>query len=102
MAYKVIPNEALEIQTGLFLHIYDKIISGKTYVFRHLYSSSGYCFYDNTDEVYRDIDNGEAIRVSPEEIKPEERTYYTYMSLALDKNINDFVSVVSQNNFEIV
>lgn len=44
-----IPNGAVEIQTGLWLYTYTKTIAGlgeRTY--RELYSSEGYCFYNNT------------------------------------------------------
>lgn len=43
-----IPDNAIEIQIGLWLYSYNKIISGTEFTFRELCSSEGYCFYNNT------------------------------------------------------
>lgn len=102
MTYKTIPNEAYQIQEGLYLHSYSKLINGNYYTFRQVYSINGYCFYDKTQEVYRETDNNEVVLVPENEVQPNERTYYTYMSLALSKNINDLVSVKVEEDFEIV
>ena len=100
MTYKTIPANADLIQEGLFLYTYEKTIGGKPYTFRHLYSSSGYCFYDKAEEIYREKENNELVLV--EDVQPNERTYYTYMSLALSKDVNDLVSVKAEPGFEIV
>lgn len=69
-----IPSGAVEIQTGLWLYTYNKTIGGTEYTFRELYSSEGYCFYDNTwDE--------------------EERIYWQYMSLGLLTDVNNYTSI---------
>lgn len=69
-----IPSGAVEIQTGLWLYSYNKTIGGTEYTFRDLYSSEGYCFYDNT-------------------WAEEERIYWQYMSLGLLTDVNDFTSI---------
>lgn len=102
MAYKVIPNEAYQIQEGLYLHSYSKLINGNYYIFRQVYSVSGYCFYDKAQEVYRETDNNEVVLVPENEVLPTERTYYHFMSLALSKDVNDLVSVKVEKGFEIV
>lgn len=98
---KEIPSDSTQIQDGLWVHSYIKIINNNTYIFRELYSSIGYCFYDKTDEVYREKDN-EFYLVPESEILPQERKYMQYASLGINKNIEDFVSVVVQQNYEIV
>ena len=42
-----IPEGSVEIQTGLYLYTQDLTIGGVAYTFRELYSSDGYCFYEN-------------------------------------------------------
>lgn len=69
-----IPSGAVEIQTGLWLYSYNKIILGNEYTMRELYSSEGYCFYDNT-------------------WAEEERIYWQYMSLSPTEDINNFTSI---------
>lgn len=69
-----IPSGAVEIQTGLWLHTTTFIVNGVEYVQRELYSSEGYCFYDNTDS-------------------EEERIYYQYMSLNQLMSLDDFTSI---------
>lgn len=69
-----IPSGAVEIQTGLWLYTYNKTISGTEYTFRELYSSEGYCFYDNT-------------------WAEEERIYWQYMSLGLLTDVNNYTSI---------
>lgn len=60
-----IPSGAVEIQTGLWLYTYNKTISGTEYTFRQLFSSEGYCFYENN-------------------VPEENRIYYQWMSLSID------------------
>lgn len=69
-----IPSGAVEIQTGLWLYTRNKVISGTEYTFRELFSSDGYCFYDNT-------------------WAEENRIYYQYMSLGMLTDVNDFTSI---------
>lgn len=66
----------IELQTGLYLEEYQKTIGGKTYTFRILHSSDGYCFKDMSDMVWDEELQAER------QPNDEERTYYTYMSLA--------------------
>lgn len=96
-----VPTNSQEIQTGLWLHTYLKTINNNTYMFRHLYSSNGYCFYDKTQEVYREV-NGESVLVKESEILPSERQYMRYASLGVNKDLNDFISVPIGENYEIV
>ena len=98
MAYREIPSGAVEIQTGLYLYEYQRVISGTTYTFRQLYSSEGYCFYDSTDE-FRDQEGN---LIPSDEILPTQRMYYQFMQIPLSKNLNDFVSVLVEEGFQIV
>ena len=98
MAYREIPEGSVEIQTGLWLHSYTRVIGGNEYTFRHLYSADGYCFYDKTAEVYDEDGN----LVPEDEVQPNQRLYMQYMSVALSKDINDLVSVPVDPSYEIV
>ena len=98
---RIIPNESTQLQDGLWLHTYLKTINGNTYTFRHLYSSEGYCFYDKTQEIYREKD-GENILIDEKDILPTERQYMQFASLGIGKDLNDFISVEIQEGFEIV
>ena len=49
---RTIPEGSVEIQTGLWLHEYNLVIAGTTYLKRNLYSSADYCFYDAEVEIY--------------------------------------------------
>lgn len=69
-----IPDNAIEIQIGLWLYSYNKIISGTEFTFRELCSSEGYCFYNNT---------------WPE----EERIYWQCAHLGLITDVNDYTSI---------
>ena len=69
-----IPSGAVEIQTGLWLYSYNKTIGGTEYTFRELYSSEGYCFYNNT-------------------WAEEERIYVQYASLGLLDSENNYTSI---------
>lgn len=99
MAYKEIPEGSVEIQTGLWLYTYIATIGGVERTFRQLFSSSPYCFYDSTEEVY-DRETGELI--PEDEILPEQRIYMTWMSIAAPTDISVFVSVIAQPGWEIV
>lgn len=92
------PEGAKEIQTGLWLHEYEKNIVGNTYNRRELYSSDGYCFYDKTDKHLDE--NGEII--PDHEVPPTRRKYMQYASLGLNTDVNDFISVPVDPNYEIV
>lgn len=98
MAYRPIPETAVEIQTGLWLNSYTRVIGGVEYTFRHLYSSDGYCFYDKTYEIYDEEGN----LIPEDEIQPNQRLYMQYASVAIGKDINDFVSVPVDPSYEIV
>ena len=69
-----IPEGSVEIQKGLWLYSYKKTIGGTEYTFRDLYSSEGYCFYDNT-------------------LPEEQRGYYQYASLGLYTDVNNYTSI---------
>ena len=54
-----IPNGSKEIQEGLFLYEYSKVVCGKTFNFWQLHSAEGYHFYDNTQPI--EDENGNEI-----------------------------------------
>lgn len=87
--YREIPEGSMEIQTGLWMYSYERTINGTTYLFRHLYSSEGYCFYDTALDMY------------DEEGNMYPRMYYTYMSLAVGKSLDTIFSVPVQDDYEI-
>lgn len=98
MAYREIPEGSIEIQTGLYAHLYTYVVSGVTKSRYNLYSAEGYCFYQlSTPENYDEEGN-----LKP----PAERVYATYMSCSiLDtlESINaDVVSVPVEDGYEIV
>lgn len=93
---KNIPSTATELQTGLWLQLNTFYIGKNSHIQRELYSSNGYCFYDKTEEIFDEEGN------LLTEILPNQRTYYQYMSLGKDKDINDLVSVEIENDFTIV
>lgn len=73
MVLNEIPEGSVEIQTGLWLYQYDRVISGRTYTFRHLYSADGYCFYEN-------------------HLTEEERIYMQYSSVAQVLNTIELIN----------
>ena len=77
-----IPEGSVEIQTGLWLHTYNKTIGGTEYTFKDLYSSEGYCFYDNT-------------------LPEENRIYYQYISLGIYDSENNYTSIPIEEGMEI-
>lgn len=102
MAYREIPEGSVEIQTGLWLYSYERVIGGNTYLFRQLFSSEGYCFYDKTEEIYREDEDGNLYLVPEDEVLPQERTYAQWASLGLATDINNYVSVPVDDSYEIV
>ena len=98
MTYQPIPEGSVEVQTGLWLHSYDKTILGTVYHFRDLYSAEGYCFYNlGVPENFDEEGN----------LKPaDERLYATYCSLGVgadDDWINaNTISVPYIPGYEIV
>lgn len=99
-----IPEGSVEIQTGLFLHEYQRTIGGTEYTFRELYSSSEYCFYDLVDEYYDEEGN----RIPEEDVQPSQRIYYQFMGLGCyntmtyDQLNAQFISVPVDPTYEIV
>ena len=89
-----IPIEAVEVQKGLYLHTSTFYVLGKPYTRRELYSQEGYCFYDKNDKVYDEEGN--------ETQDESKRTYMQYAHLGNLANVDDFVSVVKQDNYEVV
>ena len=102
MAYREIPEGSVEIQTGLWLYTYSRVIGGTEYTFRQLYSSEGYYFYDKTQEIYREDENGNLYLVPEDEVLPSERIYAQYASLGMYTDVNNFVSVPVDPSYEIV
>lgn len=98
MAYRVIPEGSIEIQTGLYAYLETYTVGGMTRSHYLLYSAEGYCFYKlSTPENYDEDGN----------LKPaNERVYATYMSCSiLDtlESINaDVISVPVEEGYEIV
>lgn len=96
-----IPTGSIEIQTGLYLYEFERVIAGTTYLRRELYSAENYCFYDvEQPENYDEEGN----------LKPaEERVYAQYSSLAISQSswtydqLNArYISVPVQDGYEIV
>jgi len=94
MAYREIPESAIEVQTGLWANFRTVSLGNMTMTKCDLYSSEGYCFYipdNNLDE------NGNLL---PE----NERLYYQYMSSPCStvEQVNArYVSVPVQDGYEI-
>ena len=100
MANRQIPKGSVEIQKGLWLYTTEKVLSGKTYTLKYLYSSNGYCFYDNEEEIYEEENK--------DEVKTTQRTYHQYMSLGVNASqltttqINTrFISAIVETDYEI-
>ena len=100
MANRQIPTGSVEIQNGLWLYTTEKVLSGKTYTLKYLYSSNGYCFYDGEEEIYEEENK--------DEVKTTQRTYHQYMSLGVNASqltttqiSNRFISVVIDTSYEI-
>lgn len=90
MAVRPIPEGAVEIQTGLWLHTYTINISGiGERVRRELYSAEGYCFYNTELDEYDE--EGNLIY----------RMYYQYMSLSQLSDLSTFHSVLIEDGMEI-
>ena len=105
MAVRQIPEGAVEIQTGLWLHTTEQVSVGNTYTLKYLYSSEDYCFYDLTDNYYDEEGN----QIPESEVQPSQRIYYQYMSLG--RNVSQwttdqinarFISVPVDPSYEIV
>lgn len=97
---KKIPKNAIEIQTGLWVYRYVKVIGKIAYTFTKLYASEGYCFYDINEEIYDKDGN----LISQEDIKLEQRHLSEYAMLSQEysyltyEELNKiFVSVVNNN-----
>ena len=100
MANRQIPKGSVEIQKGLWLYTTEKVLAGKTYTLKYLYSSNDYCFYDNEEEIYEEE--------SIDKFKTTQRIYHQYMSLGVNASqltttqINArFISVVVETDYEI-
>lgn len=78
-----IPEGAVQIQEGLYLYSYTRTINGTVYTFRQLFSTEGYCFYDNT-------------------LPEEERIYMQWASLGMADSENNYTSVPIEDWMEIV
>lgn len=94
MAYKEIPEGAVEIQTGLYWYVVERVISGITRRFGYLYSAPGYCFYETTQPENYDEEGNL--------LPPEQRVYATYASVPVTADLSVFVSVPVEEGYEIV
>lgn len=83
-----------EIQKGLMLKEETKFIRGKYINVRQLISSEGYCFYSKLDK--QEIDNWQS------EEEPPTLKYMTSAFLGVYDNIDNYVSVPIEEDFEIV
>lgn len=97
MAYREIPAGAVQIQTGLYLLETPRVIGGREYIFRELFSAEGYCFYNT--EIPENYDEEGNL------LPPEERMYATYSTCGYSniEEINTiFISVPVEEGYEIV
>ena len=69
-----IPNNAKQIQIGLYWKKTSFIIGGVEHYYSRLYASEGYHFYDKDAEYL----NSEGNKISFEEVPYEERLYMEY------------------------
>ena len=100
-----LPEGAALLSTGLYVYRYQITIGGIARTLGELYSSEGYCFYDNLAEVYDEEGNV----IAPEDIQPIQRLYaqYSTLPIALASKTNTelaarFISVPVEEGFEIV
>ena len=94
MAYREIPETAVEVQTGLWANSRTITLGNMTRTKHDLYSAEGYCFYIPANNLDQDGN-----------LRPEnERTYYQYLS-SLYQTIEEVnanvVSVPVQDGYEI-
>jgi hypothetical protein len=68
-------EKSLLIQHGLYQELHSFFLGNVKHTHSHLYSSEGYCFYDITEEIYREDENGNFYLVPNEEVLPTERKY---------------------------
>lgn len=97
MSLRPIPNDAVEIQTGLWASVHSFTASGKTYSFYDIYSSEGYCFW----EVQQPENYSERGMLLP----LEQREYVTYMRTGyrtIEELNENFESVQYKDGYEIV
>jgi hypothetical protein len=93
--YYDIPEGSVEVQTGLYLYTYTKVIAGRTYTFRELYSAQGYCFW----QVSQAENYDEEGNLLPE----NQRIYATYSTCVLTtaEEINaEYISVPYVEGYE--
>ena len=85
----------VEIQKGLYLETKTKFIMGKYVEMRRLFSKDGYCFYSKQEKKQCEEWDGE------EEFRPK-LIYKKEAFLGINDLIENYVSVVVQDDFEIV
>lgn len=98
-------EKSLLIQYGLYQDLHSFFLGNVKHTHSHLYSSEGYCFYDITEEIYREDENGNYYLVPSEEVLPTERKYMRKCITPLTdvEEINNiYVSVPIQEGMEIV
>lgn len=98
MAYKPIPEGSVEIQTGLWLYTYSKVIGGVNKTYRQLFSSEGYCFYNHTDVIFDEEGN----EIPEDQVLPTQRVYATFASLGIYDSPDNYTSVPVDPSYEIV
>lgn len=100
-----IPEGAELIAEGLYVYRHQLTIGGIVRTLGELYSTEGYCFYDNEAEVYDEEGN----LIAPEDVLPNQRVYMQFMALAIalaaktnEELAAKFISVPVQDGYEIV
>lgn len=95
-----IPAGSIEIQTGLYVHDEVKVIGGREYTFRKLYSAKNYCFYD--------VEQPENYDEEGNLLPAEQRVYAQYSNLAISQSswtyeqINArYISVPAQSGYQL-
>ena len=96
-----IPEGAELLQTGLYVHRYERTLGGRVYIIGALYSSEGYCFYD--------LEQPENYDEEGNLVPPENRVYAQYLMLSIggasrtNEELNQiYISVPVQDGYEIV
>lgn len=98
MAYREIPEGSIEIQTGLYAHLYTYTVGGNVRTRYNIYSAEGYCFYSL--QIPENFDEEGNLRPA------EERMYATFMACSHILTLEDInamlVSVPAEEGYEIV
>ena len=96
-----IPNNALQIQTGLYWELRSFVVGDVTHYSSRLYSTENYCFYDKTVEHYDEDGN----LITDESTLKTMRIYMQYCSTpeTTAEALNSrYVSIPIETGFETV